>query len=214
MARLEHLPRPARSFLALLLLVVSCRGQDSRSGLLADDQAPLCPVDQVREFVCDELLPRSSSLPAPEPFATCPGSVEGEFGELDPRRRVAVFDPSYTRHTRLRLPPGNSCCFSWCSRVKVVDANTVDPTARCRDPLAMRETYCFDELESGTSSPSAPPYARCPQAIAPPSSAVFYAPRGARLDPYLTATRRQFGFGQCCYAWCSVAPPNSGLQGR
>ncbi len=196
------------------LLAGACAVQDPQNGSPRAEQGPLCPVDQAREYACDELLPRRSSLPAPEPFANCPGSVDGDFGELEPRRRAIAFDPSYTRHTRLRLPPGNSCCYSWCSRVKLVDPSRVDPGARCREPLAMRETYCLDELESGTTQPSAPPYERCPRAIAPPPSVVFYAPSGALLDAFLTGERRQLGFAQCCYAWCSLAPPNSGLAGR
>jgi hypothetical protein len=197
-----------------LLLGIGCATRDPQAGPPAAEQGPLCAVDHGREYVCDELLPRHSSLPAPAPFDNCPGSVEGTFGELEPRRRAAPFDPSYTRHTRLRLPPGNSCCYSWCSRVKLVEESAIDPAARCRDPLAMRETYCLDELESGTSRPSPAPFERCPQAIVPPPTAVFYAPPGARFDPFLTAGRRQLGFAQCCYAWCSLAPPNSGLQGR
>ena len=179
----------------------------------ATEEGP-CARDWAREYLCDELLPRGSSLPAPSPYADCPGTVEGEYGELEPRHRVAVFDTSYTRYTRLRLPPGNSCCYSWCAPVKVVDANSIDPAARCNHPLAMRETYCFDELEGGTSDPVAAPFLRCPRAMAPPAQAVFFAPRGALFDLVLTSQKRQQGFNQCCYAWCSQAPPNSGLGGR
>lgn len=174
----------------------------------------VCARDWAREYLCDELLPLGSSLPAPPPYTNCPSTVEGAYGELEARSRVIVFDPSYTRYTRHRLPPGNTCCYSWCSQVTIVDPNRVDPYARCRHPLAMRETYCVDELESGTSTPGFPPYERCPRAISPPAARVFFAPGGALFDSVLTLQKRQQGFGQCCYAWCSLAPPNSGLQGR
>ena len=93
----------------------------------------------------------------------------------------------------------------------MADASKIDPSARCNEALAMREVKCFDEPERGTSDPSAPPFERCPRAFVPPAKAVFFAPAGALLDPVYTAQRRQKGLNQCCYAWCTVAPPGSGL---
>ena len=174
----------------------------------------VCGVDETREYFCDDLLPLRSALSAPEPYSQCPGHVEGHQGEIDPTPTVAVFDASYTAYMRSRMPPGHTCCFSWCARIPLADASQVDPNARCSDGLAIRENYCFEEPEQGTSYPGAPPYARCPRSIRPPESAVFYAPPGALFDPLLTAQRRQVGLRQCCYAWCSIAPPNSGMHAR
>ncbi len=174
----------------------------------------VCGVDEAREYFCDDLLPLRSALPAPEPYSQCPGHVEGHQGEIDPTPTVAVFDASYTAHMRARMPPGHTCCFSWCARIPLADATQVDPNARCSDGLAIRESYCFEEPEQGTSYPSAPPYDRCPRSIRPPESVVFFAPPGVLFDPLLTTQRRQVGLRQCCYGWCSIAPPNSGLHSR
>jgi len=174
----------------------------------------VCGVDEAREYFCDDLLPLRSALSAPAPYAQCPGHVEGHQGEIDPTPTVAVFDPSYTAYMRSRMPPGHTCCFSWCARIPLADPTEVDPNARCGDGLAIRENYCFEEPEQGTSDPSAPPYERCPRSIRPPESAVFFAPPGALFDPFLTTQRRQVGLKQCCYAWCSIAPPNSGMHSR
>src|SRR5689334_17334064 len=35
-----------------------------------------CGVDEVREYRCDALLPRTSALPAAEPYETCPSSID------------------------------------------------------------------------------------------------------------------------------------------
>lgn len=107
---------------------------------------------------------------------------------------------------------GTPAAVDWCSKLRARDSNQIDPNARCGAALAMRETYCFDELEGGASDPSRAPLERCPRAIAPPRGVVFYPPSGALLDSVLASQRRQQGFAQCCYAWCSLAPPNSGLQ--
>ncbi|MBN2191455.1 MAG: hypothetical protein JW751_01460 [Polyangiaceae bacterium] len=173
----------------------------------------VCGIDEAREYFCDELLPRESALPAVPPYEDCPGVVDEHVGELDPTPTVAVFDPSYTEHIRKRQPPGNSCCYSWCSKITLRDPATVDPRAGCDDARAIRETYCLDEPEAGTSRPSPSPYERCPDAIAPPEVAAFYAPQGALFDPTETGTRRQRGFRECCYAWCSVVP-QGGVSAR
>lgn len=171
-----------------------------------------CAVDEVREYYCDELLPLESAKPAPEPYANCPGVIDNHFGDIDPSPVVAAFDASYTRHIRLRQPPGHSCCYSWCSEVPLVDGEAIDPQARCAHRLAVRETYCFDEPEQGTSEPARAPFELCPEAIKPPEGVVFYSPVGAHFDPIETATKRQQGFRSCCYAWCSIAPPNTGMH--
>ncbi len=173
----------------------------------------VCEVDEVREYYCDELLPRQSALPAAPPYEDCPGVVDEHVGELDPTPSVAVFDPSYTEHIRQRQSPGNSCCYSWCADVTLRDPARIDPRARCDEPGAIRESYCLDEPESGTRQPGPAPYERCPSAIAPPEVAVFFAPPGAVLDPEATAGRRQRGFRECCYAWCSVVPRGAAVQG-
>jgi hypothetical protein len=172
----------------------------------------VCAVDEVREYHCDELLPLQSALTAPPPFSNCPGSIDGHYGEIDPHPTVAVFDADYTTYIRRRMPPGHSCCYSWCARIPLADAAQIDPEARCHEALSMRETYCFDEPERGTTTPSAEPFSHCPRAIAPPMGVVFFAPDGALFDSALTATQRSQGLKQCCYAWCSIAPPNTGLQ--
>lgn len=177
-----------------------------------DNSPPVCAVDEVREYHCEELLPLRSALAAPPPFSNCPGSIEGHYGEIDPHPTVAAFDADYTAHIRRRMPPGHSCCYSWCTRIPLADAAQVDPQARCHEALSMRETYCFDEPEAGTNAPSAEPFSRCPAAIAPPPGVVFFAPKGALFDAGLTSTQRSRGLNQCCYAWCSIAPPNTGLQ--
>jgi hypothetical protein len=168
---------------------------------------PVCGVDEVREYYCEDLLPLRSSLPAPPPYDNCPGVVEGHIGELDPTPKVAVFDTSYTEYIRKRQPPGHSCCFSWCASVPQADPRAVDPSARCDHVRAMRETYCFDEPEGGTRIPGNNSYDRCPGAIVPPEGEVFFSPPGALLDPILTGQRRGQGFRNCCYAWCTVGPP-------
>jgi hypothetical protein len=168
---------------------------------------PVCEVDEVREYQCEELLPLHSALPAPPPYDNCPGVIEGHIGEIDPTPKVAVFDGSYTEHIRKRQPPGHSCCYSWCAKVPLVDARLVDPSARCDHGRAMRETYCFDEPEAGSSTPSGASFPRCPGAIVPPEGEVFFSPPGALLDPVLTGQQRAQGFRSCCYAWCTVAPP-------
>lgn len=173
-----------------------------------------CRIDEVREYHCDSLLPRESSLPAPEPYADCPGTIESHGADHDPPPPVAVFDASYTEHVRRRAPPGHDCCYSWCSPLRLADPRSPSAVAACRTPAAFRETYCMAVPESGTSMPSAPPFQACPAAILPPARAVFAVPEAALFDAAFTAERHQSGFAECCYAWCAQAPPTSGLEGR
>jgi hypothetical protein len=206
--------------LGALAAVSSCAGRDKpaeparHAGAVWANSPPVCGVDQVREYFCDELVPPGSSLPPADPYGNCPRQIEHHRGDIEPRPPVAVFDRSYTDWTRRRAPPGHACCYSWCSPLELADPAAIDPTARCRDALSFREQYCIPELESGSRMPVGQPLARCAPAIQPPRGAVFSTPAaGALLDPAASWQRRQQGFADCCYAWCSLAPPNTGLQG-
>lgn len=174
-------------------------------------QPPACGVDEVREFRCDALLPRTSALPAPAPYETCPSALEVHDAIFPPASGSGRFDASRTERARRRAPPGTQCCYSWCGKVTVVEpAKVVD---RCREPLAFRESYCIAELEAGTEgSVAASPYGACPAAIRPPDGAAFSVPSGALLDTRLTAARRRANDALCCYGWCSIAPPGTALE--
>jgi hypothetical protein len=170
-----------------------------------------CAPDEVREFRCDALLPRTSALPAPEPYETCPSAIEVRDAVFPPKAGAGRFDARRTERARRRAPPGTQCCYSWCGKVNVVDpAKVVD---RCAQPLAFHESYCIAELESGTKGVrAATPYGSCPAAIRPPEATAFSVPNGAWLDTRLTAARRQGNERLCCYGWCSVAPPGTALE--
>lgn len=172
---------------------------------------PACGLDEVREYRCDALLPRTSALPAPEPFETCPSAIEVKDAVFQPPSGAGRFDAHRTERARRRAPPGTQCCYSWCGKVKVVDpAKVVD---RCREPLAFHESYCIAELENGTKGAVASePYGACPAAIRPPDAAAFSVPNGALLDYRLTAVRRKANEPLCCYGWCSIAPPGTALE--
>ena len=174
-------------------------------------QPPACKFDEVREYRCDALLPRTSALPAPEPYETCPSALEVNDAVFPPPSGTGRFDASRTERARRRAPPGTQCCYSWCGKIAVVDpAKVVD---RCREPLAFHESYCVAELESGTrGAPASAPYGACPAAIRPPDATAFSVPSGALLDHRLTAARRSANEALCCYDWCSIAPPGTGLQ--
>ena len=206
------LSRAGAVLLVSALPFVACgtspRGAASPS---ARSGSPACGVDEVREYYCDDFLPLESSMPAPAPYETCPDSVANPPSEHEPPPRVGVFDKSYTEYTRRRAPPGHSCCYSWCSKVTLADPANPAAQAACHTGTAFREEYCMSELESGTQTPGPPPYDRCPQAIVPPKKAVFSVPEAALLDPALTSAHRTKGQPECCYAWCSQAPPGSGL---
>jgi hypothetical protein len=172
----------------------------------------LCGVDEVREFYCDELVPLASSLPAADPYANCPGSIERHVGLHQPLPPVALFDEDYTAYIRRRMPPGHSCCYSWCGPIRLREPSEVLPNAGCNSPLAFRETYCFEQPESGTSRPAGAGFERCPNAIGPPEGAAFSVPKAAPFDQQTTWQRKQQGFRQCCYSWCSNAPVGTGVE--
>jgi hypothetical protein len=170
-----------------------------------------CNPDQVREYSCDALLPVESARPAPEPYGTCPSSIEVQDATFPPKSGAGDFDPARTEFVRRRSPPGQQCCYSWCGKLEVVEPSVVED--RCRQPLAFAESYCVAELESGTEGELAgSPFERCAAAIKPPPAAAFSVPPGASLDPGLSSARRQGGENLCCYSWCSIAPPGTNLR--
>jgi hypothetical protein len=174
-------------------------------------EPPVCRVDEVREFRCDALLPRTSALPAPEPYETCPSAIEVHDAVFPPSAGAGRFDGPRTERARRRAPPGTQCCYSWCGKVTVVDPSKV--VDRCTQPLAFHESYCIAELENGTHGVRAgAPYEACPAAIRPPEATAFSVPNGALLDTRLSAARRQGNEALCCYGWCSVAPPGTALE--
>ncbi len=182
-----------------------------------DDEVSLVPVacgkDQVREYRCDALLPLSSSLPAPEPYSACPGVIDVVNPTYVPLAKTATFDAVHTEFMRRRAPPGHQCCYSWCAKLDVAEVSEVPPGSRCNEPLAFPEKHCMPEPEGRISTQLAdPPFDRCPAAVRPPQAAVFSVPTAALFHPGLTNERRAAGFGECCYAWCSIAPPGTGLE--
>jgi hypothetical protein len=184
-----------------------------------DEAAALAPVpceqDQVREFQCEALLPLGPALSAPAPYESCPVTMEIGFSAYPTEADQARFDPRYTDYIRQRTSPGHNCCYSWCSQAKVADPAQAPPDSGCQNPMAFRESYCLTEPEAGISGPPASqPYERCPAAIEPPAAAAFAVPAAALLDYRSTGSRRTQGRPECCYTWCSKAPPGSGLEGR
>lgn len=176
--------------------------------------AETCGIDQTREYYCEDLLPLATSLPAPSPFEACPASIDEPTSEYDPAPAYGLFDTSYTVYTRKRAPPGHSCCYSWCNKVKLADPSAPSIRSACRTATAFREEYCMAEPEGGSSDPAGAPYDRCPSAIVPPAKSVFSAPDSAAFDVRATATHRVRGQRDCCYAWCSQAPPGSDILQR
>jgi hypothetical protein len=173
-------------------------------------ESSVCARDEVREYSCESLLPIESALPAPHPYETCPYSLEVKDVAFPPKGGTGTFDSARTELARGRSPPGQQCCYSWCGKLQVVDAEQVED--RCRQPLAFRESTCIAELESGTKGETAAsPFDRCALAIRPPGTGVFSVPTGAFLDPNLSAARRQRGESLCCYSWCSIAPPGMSM---
>jgi len=198
-----------------VLFAYGCGGNEvktqSADGVRAELQPPACGVDEVREYRCDALLPRTSALPAPEPYETCPSALEVPDAMFPPRTGSGRFDAARTERMRRRARPGMQCCYSWCGKLTVVDPGVV--VDRCREPLAFHESYCIAELEGGTNGGTAgPPYSACPAAIRPPAGASFSVPTGALLDVRQTAERRRAQEPLCCYDWCSQAPPGSSLE--
>lgn len=192
---------------ALLLLGGGCSSAEKPVRSRADTAGSgVCGPDQVREYYCDGLLPMSTALGAPAPYDSCPAGIEAPAGAYPRREHVARFDATYTEWARRRAQPGHTCCYSWCSDLKVADVADVLPYAGCDKPGAMRENYCFPELESGTSTPAPAPLDRCPLAVRPPESVSFSVPKAAPLDLAESGARHQRGDGSCCYGWCSRMP--------
>ena len=171
-----------------------------------------CREDEVREYFCDDLLPLSSSRPAPEPYDNCPATTDIRHGSFQAVGRVAAFDQSFTDYTRKRVPPGHSCCYGWCAKVKIADPGLASPAA-CRDANGLRESFCMRELEGGTSRPAQSPFDRCPAALKPPEVVAFAAPSSALFDASRTAQRRRdMQLADCCYGWCSITPAGTVLK--
>jgi hypothetical protein len=189
--------------------LTACQSQVSQQARAAardvDPSLP-CGEDQTREYLCDDLLPLSSSRPAPAPYDNCPSTIDTRAGAYEPTGHVAGFDKGFTEYTRKRVQPGHACCYSWCAKVLIADPAKAAP-AQCGDAYGMSEKFCMHELEGGTSTPSASPYDRCPVAVKPPEVAVFSAPASALLDVSRTTQRRRdTKLAECCYGWCSKQP--------
>src|SRR4051812_33236222 len=76
-------------------LVPACQKPISDAALdAARDQDPSlpCAEDEGREYLCDDLLPLTSSRPAPAPYENCPGTVDVRPGAYKATGRVAGFD--------------------------------------------------------------------------------------------------------------------------
>lgn len=177
-----------------------------------EDPGLPCAEDEGREYFCDDLLPLTSSRPAPEPYDNCPGTVDVRPGAYQAIGKVAGFDQGFTEYTRKRVQPGHSCCYSWCAKVLVSDPSKAAPL-QCRDAYGMSEHFCMRELEQGTSAPAPSPYDHCPVAVKPPEVSAFSAPASALIDVAWTTQRRQeTKLAECCYGWCSKAPSGTMLK--
>ncbi len=165
-----------------------------------------CGEDEVREYFCDDLLPLTSSRPAPEPYENCPAATDIRPGKYPALGKIAVFDQSRTAYTRERRHPGHACCYGWCAKLKLADPSKAGPAA-CRDATGDPEHFCMAEPEGGTSTPAAAPFNSCPVAVKPPDGVAFSSPDSAYLDSNLTAQeRRDKKLAQCCYGWCAILP--------
>lgn len=210
-----HRTRRTRLLVAALPIAfgfAGCGGSSApKPARTAAGHAEACGVDETREYFCEDLLPLATTMPAPSPYEACPASIDEPASEYEPPPSYGLFDTSYTEYTRKRAPPGHSCCYSWCNKVKLADASAPSIRNACRMATAFREEYCMAEPEGGSSDPVGSPYVRCPAAIVPPAKAVFAAPDSAAFDVQSTAVHRSRGQLDCCYAWCSQAPPGSGI---
>jgi hypothetical protein len=177
-------------------------------------RSAVCGVDDTREYYCEDLLPPTTSMPAPAPYQSCPSVIDEPDSQFAPAPSVGFFDTGYTEYTRKRAPPGHSCCYSWCSHVKVADPSAPSIQTTCATASAFREEFCMEEPEVGTTLSVGSPFDHCPAAIVPPPKAVFSAPESAPFDAQVTSLHRSKGQAHCCYSWCSQAPPGSGLQKR
>jgi len=218
MGRLRVGLRRARGIALLMAVWAGVPGcskpvaEEARAAERDRDPTAPCARDEAREYFCDDLLPLSSSRPAPEPYDNCPGAIDIRASSYPPVGHVAGFDVGFTEYTRKRVQPGHSCCYSWCTKVSLSDPGKAAPQ-QCRDAYGMRESFCMRELEGGTTEPFNEPFERCPAAVKPPEVAVFAAPTSALLDSSATAQRRQdTRLPDCCYGWCSKAPPGTMLK--
>jgi hypothetical protein len=197
-------------------MVVACGGSavDTARDASEDGVEPVVPCgeDEVREYFCDDLLPLTSSRPAPEPYDNCPSTSDVRPGNYPALGKMAVFDRGITAYTRRRVQPGHSCCYGWCAKVQLADPSQAAPAA-CRDANGLHEGFCLRELESGTSRPAASPYERCPAAVKPPQVVAFAAPASALLDvAQTTQRRRETLIADCCYGWCTTPPSGTVLK--
>ncbi len=174
---------------------------------------PPCNKDEVREYLCDDLLPYTADNAAAEPYQTCPNTVGVKGNVFKPTSSVARFDETRTAWTRKRVPPGHACCYSWCSTLVVADTDDVDQAA-CQQPNAMRERLCISSAEAGVSDSAAAPNDGCASAVVPPAGVAFTPPKAAALDLQATAEKRSQGVAECCYGWCSKAPLGTGLGAK
>lgn len=207
--------RGAALFVVGLGWLAACHGSETaaaRAAARQSDPGAPCAEDEVREYFCDDLLPLSSSRPAPEPYDNCPATTDIRHASFTAVGRIAGFDQSFTDYTRKRVPPGHSCCYGWCAKVKVADPSVAAPAA-CRDASGLYESFCMRELEGGTSQPAASPFERCPAALKPPEVVAFSSPNSALLDATRTGQRRRdMQLADCCYGWCSKAPAGTVLK--
>jgi len=196
-------------------MLVACGGGASNPEAPGAPEAELqqpCGVDEVREYYCDDLMPLSSSRPAPKPYDNCPAAADVRHGSFPAVSRVATFDTAFTAYTRKRVPPGHSCCYGWCAKVTVADPSQAKALA-CQDAAGLPESFCMRELEAGSSTPAANPFERCPGAVKPPEAVAFSVPSSALLDVNQTSQRRRDRqLPDCCYAWCSKAPTGTVLK--
>ncbi len=201
---------------ALLQAFGACSARSQRPAEVADDGSgppPACQKDEVREYLCDDLLPLNAARPAPEPYQTCPSNVGVKGNVFPATSSFARFDTARTEWTRKRVPPGHACCYSYCSKLAVADVDDVDPTA-CQQPNAMPERLCISSAEAGVSDAASSPNEGCAEAVAPPPGVAFAPPKAAALDLRATAERRAQGLSECCYGWCSKAPLGTGLGAK
>ena len=91
-------------------------------------------------------------LPAAIAFSACGGtqppktaarsfhaescSIDDPASDYEPQPPFGLFDTGYTEYTRKRAPPGHSCCYSWCDKVKLADASSPSIREACRTATA------------------------------------------------------------------------------
>ena len=65
-------------------------------------ESSFCKEDEVREYSCDSLLPVETARPAPEPYDTCPSSIEDGAKESGTASMSAL--TTYSRCAALTTP--------------------------------------------------------------------------------------------------------------